>query len=225
MNKVTVFLIIVGFILLYLHSNRKISDSFTNNPVRLKEYPNFLTNEECDAIIALSQEGLYDSTVYTEKSDIVNNEHRQSKQKWLYNNDHPVVQMVSDKVAKLTNTSKENQEPLQVVKYGKGGFFRPHYDAADGDSEFRKRLDGDAGPRQITVLIYLNDDFKGGETEFPNLKYKAKPKKGKAVVFYGTDNDGEIIRDSLHGGNPVEDGYKWVCNKWIRPRKYSPIPK
>lgn len=42
---------------------------------------------------------------------------------------------------------------------------------------------GETIRRQYTVLVYLNDDFIGGATEFPNLKRVVKPQKGKAVLF------------------------------------------
>jgi len=218
MNKlIVVLLILVALVSCFWSCKEEYKDS----PANVQEVPNFLTHEECDLIIALSKEGLYDSTVYTEKADIVNTDHRQSKQKWLYDGEHSLIDKISKKVAQLTNTNIENQEPLQVVMYGKGGFFNPHYDACDDNPDICKRLDGDAGPRKITVLIYLNDNFTGGETAFPNLNYEAKPEKGKAIVFHGTDDNEQIIRDSLHGGNPVKDGEKWICNKWIRPRQYK----
>jgi prolyl 4-hydroxylase len=189
--------------------------------VRIQEFPDFLSAEECDMIISLSGDTLVESTVYTDTSDVVSDGHRKSKQTWLYNKQHELIQNISERVAKLTNTPLANQEPLQVVKYEAGGFFNAHFDACNGDPKFCERLNKGSGPRRITLLIYLNDDFEGGETFFPNLNYTAQPKKGKAVMFYGTDDNDKLLEGSLHGGNPVKSGVKWVCNKWIRPLKYN----
>jgi prolyl 4-hydroxylase len=72
----------------------------------------------------------------------------------------------------------------------------------------------------MTILVYLNDNFKGGETSFPMLDKKIKPEKGKAVIFYNTDTNGTILRKSKHAGIPVIEGEKWICNKWIHLNKY-----
>ena len=71
------------------------------------------------------------------------------------------------------------------------------------------------GPRYLTFLIYLNDNFEGGETIFPNINKKIKPEKGKAVIFKNIDENENIIKQSLHGGEPVRSGQKWIINKWI----------
>jgi predicted 2-oxoglutarate/Fe(II)-dependent dioxygenase YbiX len=117
----------------------------------------------------------------------------------------------------------ENQEDLQIVSYKPGGFFTPHYDACDGKKDYCQRMDGSAGPRLFTYLIYLNDDFEGGETVFPKLNKSVKPKKGKCVIFQSTVSppDSRIILEALHGGNPVTSGNKWICNKWIRNHTYN----
>ena len=72
------------------------------------------------------------------------------------------------------------------------------------------------GPRYLTVLFYLNDNFEGGETIFPKINKLVKPKKGKAIIFQNVDNNGVIITQALHGGEPVKNGEKWIANKWIK---------
>jgi len=71
------------------------------------------------------------------------------------------------------------------------------------------------GHRYMTFIIYLNDGYEGGETDFPNKNIKIKPEKGKGVLFYNTDINGNKLNDSLHAGLPVTKGIKWIANKWI----------
>jgi prolyl 4-hydroxylase len=180
------------------------------------EMDDFLTTAECDHIVEIAKKAqLHDSKVYSSKSDLYDTTVRKSEQAWLYDED-PVIRKMSEKVAKITRTDICLQEPLQVVHYHPGGFFRPHIDACDGNEEECKRMNGNQGPRHITVLVYLNDDYTGGETAFPKLGVTVTPKKGKAVVFHSVDSRGRILQDSQHGGNPVIQGEKWVCNKWVR---------
>jgi prolyl 4-hydroxylase len=180
------------------------------------EIDDFLTYEECDEMIQMAQEkGLAPSLVYSEESDNTDTSHRVSDQAWVNTGHMSLIR----KVSSISGKPPENFEEIQVVKYEKGGFFKPHYDACDGGETFCKRMNGNSGQRYMTCLVYLNDDFEGGETVFPKLDVKIIPKKGKALVFFNTDDKGELIRDSLHGGNPVDSGTKWICNVWVRLNK------
>ena len=181
----------------------------------IKEIPNFLTSEECDAIINTAKDQLLDSKVYNSDNDDVNPDTRISKQAWLYDSD-AFIKGISEKVKNLTKTHDKYHEELQVVRYEKGGFFKPHYDACDGSQDFCKRMDGEHGPRYLTVLIYLNDVKEGGETVFPYLNKSVRPEKGKVVIFQNVNDNGIIIKQSFHGGEPVKEGEKWIANKWIK---------
>ena len=191
-------------------------DTYVDEPTyNVTEIPNFLTDEECDKIIELAKDNLFDSKIYSSEDDVVNTDSRISKQAWLYDND-PFIKSISDKVKDLTRTHDKYHEELQVVRYEKGGFFKPHYDACDGSKDFCTRMDGDKGPRYLTVLFYLNDVPQGGETVFPYINKSVKPEKRKAVIFQNVNDDGIIIKQAFHGGEPVKEGEKWIANKWIR---------
>ena len=216
MNKLLIIILTVIVVYGYLRYSRlEKFNQMDDFNYTIQEIEDFLTPEECDKIISLAEPHLFESKVYTDSIDIVNNT-RKSEQHWLWDSQDPLIKMVSHKVAKLTGTSIDNQEPLQVVRYTEGGFFNPHHDACDGSAEFCDRMNKDKGPRYITILIYLNDNFQGGETEFPLISKRCIPKKGKAVIFYDTDSNGNILKKSLHGANPIKSGTKWVCNKWIK---------
>ncbi len=51
--------------------------------------------------------------------------------------------------------------------------------------------------RFLVALIYLNDDFEGGETDFVQLDVKIKPKQGSMAIFPATWS-------WLHKGHPVK---------------------
>jgi prolyl 4-hydroxylase len=215
-----------------IHATRRgiadhFSDLFSNKAsspgYSVEEIDGFLSPQECDHLIQISKNRLEDSMVYSDSSDVHDRATRISKQAWLRDEDDPVVMRISQKVASLSGYPIGNQEDLQVVCYRKGGYFRPHYDACDGDGSYCSRMDGRGGPRILTYLIYLNDDFEGGGTVFPKLNIAIKPKKGKCVVFRNTlpSPDNRIILEALHGGSPVASGNKWICNKWVRGGSYS----
>ncbi len=209
------FFIILLLLTRYLYLNHH--NGFTRDgPYYVKEIPNFLSKEECLKIKEISSGRLDKSRVYTSNNDIEDNTVRISKQCWLKDLDDPILAVISERVAKITRTDLKSQEEFQVVKYDQGGFYKPHYDACNKETDDCVRLNKGLGPRYITVIMYLNDDFEGGETHFPNIKTSIKPEIGKAAIFYNVDNDGEILPKSLHGGLDVRNGDKWIANKWIR---------
>lgn len=51
-------------------------------------------------------------------------------------------------------------------------------------------------------LLYLSDDYEGGELIFPNLDIEIKPKAGTLVSFLGNE-------EFLHGVKPVTSGQRY----------------
>ena len=197
-------------------------NSLGNSHYTLYELPDFMTGPECDEIIRIAQHvGLSPSEVYGAAKDVVDDGSRKSYTAWIPDGASPLVRKISVLTSQLTGLPIRNQEDLQVLRYPDGGFFSPHYDCCEGDENECRRMNGNSGPRCITLIIYLNDNFEGGETVFPHLNISIKPQKGKAAVFWSTDENNVILRDAFHGGSPVSKGEKWICNKWIHIHPYK----
>ena len=189
------------------------------------EIPNLLTSEECDKIIETANMlGLESSEVVDYGSDLTtkkDEKYRKSKQVWIPDNNGSIFQKIANITEKLTKLPVENQETLQVVSYDKGGHFEEHYDGCVyEDRTYCDKLNRNGGERKATLLMYLNDDFEGGETEFVNINIKIKPKKGNAILFIDTTDDQINIKESMHRGCPVLNGRKWICTKWIHFNKF-----
>lgn len=181
---------------------------------------------------------------------------RHSMHTWVeFNKKDPVLERIKRRVAEVTQISTlqiEHSEDLQVVKYQQGGHYYAHYDSSVGSEIQEKRCcqkfeDRSQSSclicRYITVLFYLNNVTKGGETAFPvadheellsgknyssNLSKRCKkaslivkPVKGSALFWYNhvleeeSGMMGEVDLLSLHGGCDVFEGEKWVANLWI----------
>jgi hypothetical protein len=123
------------------------------------------------------------------------------------------------KICDQHNLKFENCEDMQIVKYEKDNYYKEHHDSFPFyDPDFLSQ----GGHRVLTTLIYLNDDFEGGETWFPNLSMNVSPKRNSAVVFRPLDKSNKKCHPkALHGGNPVESGTKYICNIWIRDEPYK----
>lgn len=187
--------------------------------VDLIEIEGFLNNTECDAWVRWIQRHPYNffqSKVDRLWGTRVVKTHRNSQHHWLapaFNSDTlSIVRRARPIIYQYLRGSLFFLEHLQVVRYGIGGYFRPHYD--ERISLWRGRYGRDA-----TLLIYLNDDYTGGETVFPRLGKTVIPKKGKAILFRNLDsNHRRILWGSYHEGRPITSGEKYILNLWIHKK-------
>jgi prolyl 4-hydroxylase len=125
--------------------------------------------------------------------------------------ENPAVHALNRRLAAASGSAVEQGEPLQVLRYRPGGEYRPHFDA----------IPGFANPRTLTILVWLNDDYEGGETHFPTAGLKLKGRIGDAILFRNTGPDGRRDPASGHAGLPVRAGEKLIASRWIRARPFE----
>lgn len=90
-------------------------------------------------------------------------------------------------------------EQFRIKRYkNKGDQFREHVDIGDLDSS----------KRYLAFLMYLNDGFDGGETEFTTCGLTVEPKAGRVVMFPPTWN-------FPHQGNKLKDGKKYILSTYL----------
>ncbi len=188
------------------------------NP-RVVVFANLLSDEECDEIIAFARPRLARSeTVQTETGSSEVHEARTSQGMFFGRGEHPVCVRVEARMAALMNWPLENGEGLQVLRYGPGAEYKPHYDYFDpaqpGTASILKR----GGQRVASLVCYLNTPERGGATVFPDVQLEVAPRKGNAVFF--SYDRAHVSTRSLHGGAPVIEGEKWVATKWVREGRF-----
>jgi prolyl 4-hydroxylase len=128
--------------------------------------------------------------------------------------ENPAVHALNRRLAAASGTAPEQGEPLQILRYRAGGEYRPHFDSVPAFSN----------QRALTMLVWLNEDYQGGETWFnePQLALKGQP--GDAVLFRNIGADGRRDPKSAHAGLPVTAGEKMLASKWIRQRPITGGP-
>jgi prolyl 4-hydroxylase len=124
----------------------------------------------------------------------------------------PVIHALNRRIAAAAGVAVETGEPLQILRYRPGQEFKPHRDSTE-DTE---------NQRVLTMLVYLNDAYTGGETLFLSNDLKVRGKAGDGLLFRNADTNGVGDPDSLHAGLPVESGEKVVASRWIRQRRFGP---
>ena len=91
-------------------------------------------------------------------------------------------------------------EGYNLLKYSGGQEYHHHYDGSTKSVRF------------ISAICYLNDDYEGGEIEFPFFKVKIKPQPGMLMLFPSNFAYGHIA-------HPVTKGSKYALVTWIRDRE------
>ncbi len=84
---------------------------------------------------------------------------------------------------------------LRFYRYGPGQRFKMHKDGPWREVGLTSKL---------TFLVYLNDDFSGGATDFKDIT--VRPQTGTALLF---------IHDTWHEGAAVTEGTKYVLRSDI----------
>lgn len=108
-------------------------------------------------------------------------------------------------------------EKPQVLCYGPGGHYKPHVDAEamytdpDGSIVWKKVMN-----RDLSTLLYLNDNFEGGDLVFPDFGIRIRPEPGLFVAFPSTHH-------FEHGVEPIVSGNRYTVVNWMTVEGFDRI--
>jgi predicted 2-oxoglutarate/Fe(II)-dependent dioxygenase YbiX len=192
---------------------------------RIRVLEGFASAAECDWLIALARDRLNQAWVW----DPATGEGRPDPNRTNRALDlrlgqmDVVVQVIRARIAAASNLPLPVFEPAQIMRYGVGEEFRPHHDFLDPAHGGHGPQLARFGQRIATFLIYLNDDFEGGETVFPKAGFRYRGRKGDALLFANVDAATRAPDPlTLHAGEPPTRGEKWIFSQWIRDRSPGP---
>lgn len=189
------------------------------NP-RVVVFGGLLSDQECEQLIELAKPRLARSlTVATKTGGEEVNADRTSNGMFFQRGENELVRRIEQRIARLVNWPEENGEGLQILQYGPGAEYKPHYDYFDPGEPGTPTILKRGGQRVGTVVMYLGEPAKGGGTVFPDVSLEVAPKRGNAV-FFSYERAHPSTR-SLHGGAPVLAGEKWIATKWLRERRFE----
>ncbi|TAG25529.1 MAG: 2-oxoglutarate-dependent dioxygenase [Burkholderiales bacterium] len=206
---------------LYLQlEDRKVSLLTAMSDPNIVVIGNFLSDEECDGLIEGAKPRLARSlTVETKTGGEELNADRTSNGMFYARAENELIARIERRLAQLTRWPVENGEGLQILHYRPGAEYKPHYDYFDPNEPGTPTILKRGGQRVATIIMYLHEPEAGGGTVFPDVKLTVAPKKGHAV-FFSYDRAHPVTK-SLHGGEPVVRGEKWVATKWLREGKFT----
>lgn len=132
-----------------------------------------------------------------------------------------VLQVVRERISAITGMPIVAFEPPQIFHYALGQEIKPHYDALRLGDQGYGHGGSYKGDRIATFLLYLNDDYDGGELEFPKVGLRHRGKAGDGVYFAHVDEHGVPDRKSLHAALPITRNEKFILSQWIHDRPFA----
>lgn len=153
------------------------------------EIKNFLSSDECNKLIQIHSKLFTFRGKFYNKTEVLNVMHMLSSD----DEDDVFIKYIHGKLTDHIKTIGRNNfiNFFEIVKWKKGLSMPKHLDEPY-DS--------------WTSVIYLNDDYNGGETVVDNKKIT--PQKGKIVTFQGVS--------LVHGVNEILEGYRYTVPVWYR---------
>lgn len=180
----------------------------------------FFTPNECDKYIQISEDfGYEDALVSSPQGHVLRPDVRNNK-RVMFNNDE-MARFLWERASDFVPTEFDGRpaigvnELLRFYRYDPGQQFNWHQDFP---------FERDNGEKSfLTFMIYLNDDFEGGETSFEDSysnesfdPFSVVPQKGTALFFeHGTYHIGDLVtrgrkyvlRTDVMYASDDEDGY------------------
>lgn len=165
-------------------------------PLDVKMITGFLEPDRCESIINRADELGYDEApINTLTGAEVFSEIRNNNRVMF--DDYELAEELFQKVSPFLPRTLEGwtlynlNERFRVYRYEKEQYFKWHRDGS-----FMREV---TEASKITFMIYLNEGFTGGETDF--LNFRITPLSGAALLF---------PHHHRHQGNPVKTGVKYV---------------
>ena len=164
-----------------------------------KTVPNFLTEDECSGFISFGEkEGFKEALIQTRAEGQVMNKDVRDNDRYIFEARDLATQLwplVKEHVPAEVDGwfAHSLNEQFRIYRYKNGQQFKVH-----PDGSFKRSAHEHS---KITVIIYLNDNFDNGATEFVMPHQIIEPEAGKILLF---------AHGQLHKGNPVPRGTKYI---------------
>lgn len=190
---------------------------------RIQVIKNFAPAPACDWLVAQAEDRLARATIYDKNTGGTTEDYRRTNSQCDLDVETGGVLtfVLRGRIGNITQRRDQAMEIPKILHYAPGETFAEHFDYLDpAEPAYASEL-AIRGQRTHTFLIYLNDDFTGGETHFTRIGVKHVGAKGDALLFTNINADGVPDHNTIHAGLPPTSGEKWIFSQWIRefPRK------
>jgi hypothetical protein len=127
-----------------------------------------------------------------------------------------VCVLVQWRMAACLGVPFRHLEAMTVLHYDIGEQISEHFDFVDPNIPNYAEQVRERGQRIVTFLVYLNDDYTGGQTDFPRLGVSHQGVAGEGFFFVNAFADGSPDVRTLHAGRAPATGEKWIISQFIK---------
>jgi prolyl 4-hydroxylase len=187
----------------------------------------FITPAACDWLIARARSRLTRARVYDPVShqDVVRATRTNCVANFSLADVEVLDVLLQVKMSCACGVPLNHMEAPAVLNYEAGEEASNHYDFVDPAIPDYAGEIARNGQRVVTFLVYLNEDYEGGETGFSKLGFSHKGRRGQGLFFVNAYSDLQPDLRMLHAGRPPTRGVKWIVSQFIRSRAMLvPIP-
>ncbi|MEZ5531592.1 MAG: 2OG-Fe(II) oxygenase [Steroidobacteraceae bacterium] len=187
---------------------------------RIRVFERFATAAECDWLIERGRHNLRRALVYRRDADghEASESRTNTESDYTFGNASVLLALLRDRIAAAADIATDHFEVAKLLHYEPGQEFKPHGDFQETTTPALAREVERRGQRVATFLVYLNDDYEGGETDFPRIHFRYKGARGDALLFFNVDAAGRPDFNTIHAGAPTTRGEKWLFSQWVRGR-------
>jgi hypothetical protein len=187
----------------------------------IRSFPNFISDRVCSWLIDFSRGRLERALVY----DAIGGQNFASRNRtnswaqfdlmtteWV----HLLVQL---RMQAACGIPLCNMEATAVLHYAVGEESINHFDFVNpAIPNYAQEIERN-GQRVLTFLIYLNEDYEGGRTDFVELGIAHKGRRGEGLFFVNALENNAPDPRTLHAGRPPTQGEKWIVSQFMRNRR------
>jgi hypothetical protein len=201
------------------HSPARNGKTLHESPL-IHHYPDFVDPRICDWLIEKARPRLVRAPIYSARAGRATISDTRTNTWAMFDITacDLVSVLVQVRVCANTGAPFRNLEPLSVLHYATGEEATEHFDFVDPLTENYEQVLAKQGERDVTFLLYLNDDYDGGQTEMPEVGFSHKGRRGEGFYFVNVHENGKPDRRTLHAGRQPKRGEKWVVSQFIRNR-------
>jgi hypothetical protein len=192
----------------------------------VRHYSGFLGDAACAWLIERARHRLRRAMIYsgTDAGDITHEMRTNSAAVMHLGSIDLVNVVVQHKIAAVCGVPVDNLEGPTVLHYAVGEEITDHTDFINPRTRNYAQEIAKRGERCYTFLVYLNDDYDGGETGFPLLNVRHKARRGDGLMFSNALPTGPPDPRSVHAGLPPTRGEKWLLSQFVRTRAVFNTP-
>jgi hypothetical protein len=158
---------------------------------RISKWENWTASNDSSLVYGKTKTINASALKKTTGSDMVD-----KKTLYIANSFSMAFQMCTDRYLESRKLDKNkynlNLDRITIKAWNEGQSMGPHFDGQDGNKDLA-----------FSLVAYINDDYEGGEINFPNHNVTIKPKAGSLIMFPSQE-------PYIHEVKPIVSGTRYM---------------